>query len=82
VTTPQPQTNAASASTPQPVSRLRKHSRNSATIAPRPVSLKSALGSSRRGGWPEAARPGVRVRAVAAPGRDRAEVVFLAGFRV
>ena len=60
MTTPQPQTNAAPASTLQPVqaatSRLRKHRTNSATIAPRLVSLKDAAGSRRRRGGRVAVR--------------------------
>ncbi|MGH3258762.1 MAG: hypothetical protein ACRDOU_25760 [Streptosporangiaceae bacterium] len=82
MTAPQPQTKAASASTLQPVSRLRKHSRNSATIAPRPVSLNTPLGSRRRVGGPAGVRPGARVRAEAEPGRGRGGTGFLAGFRV
>ena len=69
MTTPQPQTNAASASMLAPVqaatSRLRKHRTNSATIAPRLVSLKDAAGSRRRGGGLVAVRAGGRVRAAA-----------------
>ena len=51
MTAPQPQTNAAPASVPQPVqaaiSWVPKHSANSAAIAPRPVSRTEALGSRR-----------------------------------